>query len=40
MHRRDRTPEEDEIYELVIALIEKFEQELYAPGADDDRQII
>ena len=33
MHRRDRTPEEDELYELLIALIEKFEQEYYAPGA-------
>jgi HTH-type transcriptional regulator/antitoxin HigA len=32
MHRRDRTPEEDELYELLIALIEKFEQEYYAPG--------
>ena len=33
MHRRDRTPEEDELYQLLIALIEKFEQELYAPAA-------
>ncbi|MEG5136688.1 MULTISPECIES: helix-turn-helix domain-containing protein [unclassified Microcoleus] len=32
IHRRDRTPEEDELYELLIALIEKFEQEYYAPG--------
>jgi HTH-type transcriptional regulator / antitoxin HigA len=32
MHGRDRTPEEDELYELLIALIEKFEQEYYAPG--------
>jgi len=32
MHQRDRTPEEDELYELLIALIEKFEQEFYAPG--------
>jgi HTH-type transcriptional regulator / antitoxin HigA len=32
MHRRDRTPEENELYELLIALIEKFEQEYYAPG--------
>jgi len=32
MHRCDRTPEEDELYELLIALIEKFEQEYYAPG--------
>ena len=31
MHRRDRTPEEDELYELLIALIERFEQEYYAP---------
>ncbi|MEG4575445.1 transcriptional regulator [Microcoleus sp. N3A4] len=27
MHRADRTLEEDELYELLIALIEKFEQE-------------
>ncbi|MCU0544036.1 MAG: transcriptional regulator [Oscillatoriaceae cyanobacterium Prado104] len=33
MHRRDRTPEEDELYELLIALIERFEQEYYAPGS-------
>jgi HTH-type transcriptional regulator / antitoxin HigA len=32
MHRRG-TPEEDELYELLIALIEKFEEEYYAPGA-------
>ena len=32
MHRGYRTPEEDELYELLIALIEKFEQEFYAPG--------
>jgi len=32
MHRGDRTPEEDELYELLIVLIEKFEQECYAPG--------
>ncbi|MFM9268062.1 type II toxin-antitoxin system HigA family antitoxin [Tychonema sp. BBK16] len=32
MHRGDRTPEENELYELLIALIEKFEQEYYAPG--------
>ena len=32
MHRGDRTPEEDELYELLIALIEKFEREFYAPG--------
>lgn len=33
MHRPDRTREENELYELLIVLIEKFEQELYAPGA-------
>ncbi len=33
MHQRDRTPEEDELYELLIVLIEKFEQEYYAPAA-------
>ncbi|MCC3472466.1 MULTISPECIES: transcriptional regulator [unclassified Microcoleus] len=38
MHRRDRTPEEDELYELLIALIEKFEQEYYAPGATATRR--
>lgn len=32
MHRPQRTPEEDELYELLITLIEKFEQEYYSPG--------
>jgi HTH-type transcriptional regulator / antitoxin HigA len=31
MHRRDRSPEEDAPYHLLIALIEKFEQSHYAP---------
>ena len=31
MHRCERTPEEDELYELLITLIEKFEQEYYQP---------
>ncbi|MBO3457707.1 hypothetical protein G7B40_016780 [Aetokthonos hydrillicola Thurmond2011] len=30
MHR-ERTPEEDEVYQLLITLIEKFEQEYYQP---------
>ena len=30
MHRKDRTPEEEELYELLITLIEKFEQEYYS----------
>lgn len=32
MHRSNRSPEEDELYELLIILIEKFEQEYYSPG--------
>ena len=32
MHRSDRTPEEDELYELLITLVEKFEQEYYQPN--------
>ena len=33
MHRRDRSPEENELYDLLIVLIEKFEQEFYQPGS-------
>lgn len=33
MHRPNRSPEEDEVYELLIFLIEKFEQDDYSPGA-------
>ena len=29
MYKKDRTPEEEELYELLIILIEKFEQEYY-----------
>lgn len=32
MHKKNRTIEEDELYELLIALVEKFEQEYYSPG--------
>lgn len=32
MHRQNRSPEENELYELLIALVEKFEQEYYSPG--------
>lgn len=32
MHRSGRSPEEDELYDLLVALIEKFEQEFYQPG--------
>lgn len=33
MHRPNRTPEENELYDLLITLIEKFEQEYYSPGS-------
>ncbi len=32
MHRSNRTPEENELYELLIILIEKFEHKHYSPG--------
>lgn len=32
MHRPDRTSEENELLELWVALVEKFEQEHYSPG--------
>ena len=32
MHCPDRSLEEDELYELLITLIEKFEQDYYSPG--------
>ena len=32
MHRQNRSPEENELYELLITLIEKFEREFYSPG--------
>jgi HTH-type transcriptional regulator / antitoxin HigA len=31
MHRSDRSLEENELYDLLIILIEKFEQEYYSP---------
>lgn len=31
MHLQDRTPEQDAIYELLVVLIERFEQEFYKP---------
>lgn len=30
-HKRDRTPEEDTLLTLLVALIEKFEQDYYPP---------
>lgn len=35
MHR-ERTPEEDELYQLLITLIEKFEQEYYQPNQQNN----
>ena len=32
MHRSNRSLEENELYELLITLIEKFEREFYSPG--------
>ena len=32
MHRPDRTPEENELYDLLIVLIETFEHEFYQPA--------
>jgi HTH-type transcriptional regulator / antitoxin HigA len=32
MHRSGRSPEEDELYDLLITLIGKFEQDYYLPG--------
>ncbi len=41
MHRFDRTPEENELYDLLIVLIEKFEQEFYLlGGASTPRSIL
>ncbi len=31
MHRQNRSQEENELYELLIALVEKFEKEYYLP---------
>jgi HTH-type transcriptional regulator / antitoxin HigA len=31
MHMANRTPEQQELYELLIVLVEKFEQEFYQP---------
>jgi HTH-type transcriptional regulator/antitoxin HigA len=33
MHRPNRSLEENELYDLLITLIEKFEQEYYLPGS-------
>ncbi len=38
MHKIDRTPEENELYELLIILVEKFEQEYYHCGQESNPQ--
>jgi HTH-type transcriptional regulator / antitoxin HigA len=38
MHRPNRSPEESELYDLLIVLIEKFEQEFYQPSFDSNLQ--
>ncbi|MBW4505389.1 MAG: transcriptional regulator [Scytonematopsis contorta HA4267-MV1] len=32
MHQKNLSPEEDELYDLLITLVEKFEQDYYSPG--------
>ncbi len=34
MSRPQKTPEEDELYELLVFLVKKFETEFYQPGKD------
>jgi HTH-type transcriptional regulator / antitoxin HigA len=36
MHLQDRTPEQDAIYELLVVLIERFEQEFYKPNSESN----
>jgi HTH-type transcriptional regulator / antitoxin HigA len=36
MHLKDRTPEQEAIYELLVVLIERFEQEFYKPNLESN----
>jgi HTH-type transcriptional regulator / antitoxin HigA len=36
MHLSERTPEQDELYELLVVLIEKFEQDFYQPSQENN----
>lgn len=36
IHRPERSPEESELDDLLIVLIEKFEREFYQPGSDSN----
>lgn len=38
MHKKDRSPEENELYQLLIILVEKFEQEYYHSGEESNPQ--
>jgi HTH-type transcriptional regulator / antitoxin HigA len=40
MHLSNRTPEQQELYELLIVLIEKFEQEFYQPQSEPNPRSI
>ena len=33
VHQKNRSPEEDALYDLLIVLVKKFESEFYEPGA-------
>jgi HTH-type transcriptional regulator / antitoxin HigA len=34
MHLSEKTPEQSELYELLVVLVEKFEQDFYQPSQD------
>lgn len=36
MHLHNRTPEQEAIYELLVVLIERFEQEFYQPSLENN----
>jgi len=40
MHRSQLSPEENELYELLIFLIEKFEQEFYSPNTSTPHSML
>lgn len=40
MHKKNRTPEEDELYQLLILLVEKFEHQYYLSGETANPQSI
>lgn len=40
MHRPDLSPEENELYDLLIVLIEKFEQVFYQPNTESNPHLM